>query len=122
MNTFTLTDLELKVLNKLGLKKENIFSPQRLEARTIVNDNNKEEQLDAVTYINVRGYTQDNATLSMKIYPSKWDIAFFVSSDTGEIDAQTNKKIFDDRQVTSTEFKELLAGRKDNLTESIDSL
>ena len=123
MNTFTLNEIEVKVLNKLGLKKENLFEPKRLVKKRYKNHLILfYPGCDAVTYLSLRGYTADWATLKMSIFPEEWNIAFFISSDTGEINPETNKKIYDDRQVTSAEFKEELATRKESMSESIDSL
>jgi hypothetical protein len=57
----------------------------------------------------------------MKIFPTQWNIAFFVNTKTSD-KTEDWKSIYDERQVTSVEFRALLESRKDSLTESIDSI
>lgn len=102
-----LQPIEVKFINKFNLTKDDIYSNdiKRLEWN---------DELDATTYINVKWYTQDNKTLSVKIYPER---------TSGNIWFYMNQK--DDNwewlqtQVTSEIFKEALLNRKVSMNEDI---
>lgn len=102
-----LQPIEVKFINKFNLTKDDIYSNdiKRLEWN---------DELDATTYINVKWYTVDNKTLSVKIYPER---------TSGNIWFYMNQK--DDNwewlqtQVTSEIFKEALLNRKVSMNEDI---
>lgn len=102
-----LQPIEVKFINKFNLTKDDIYSNdiKRLQWN---------DELDATTYINVKWYTVDNKTLSVKIYPER---------TSGNIWFYMNQK--DDNwewlqtQVTSEIFKEALLNRKVSMNEDI---
>lgn len=102
-----LQPIEVKFINKFNLTKDDIYSNDI--KRLHWND-----ELDATTYINVKWYTVDNKTLSVKIYPER---------TSGNIWFYMNQK--DDNwewlqtQVTSEIFKEALLNRKVSMNEDI---
>jgi len=102
----TLSKTETKVLNKLGLKKENVFDPIRKDAK---------EDLDAVSYIWVKGYIDkdwEQEVLSMAIYEWSNKVAFFIYNKVHE----------EKRQLRSSEFRTLLWSLIEYTTESIDEI
>jgi len=101
-----LSAIEKKVLAKLSLSLEDIFKPRREDAK---------EDLDAVSYIGIKGYLDtDNGqeVLSVSIYEATNKIGFYVYNKS------TEKR----RQTTSADFKILLATLTEYATEDIDSI
>ena len=107
MSTFTLSAIEVKVLNKLGLKKEDVFAPKREDAK---------EDLDAVSYISIKWYLdtpQWNEVLSMSIFEATNNIAFFTYNKS------TKKRT----QVLSAEFRTMINSLSEYKgSESIDDM
>jgi hypothetical protein len=83
------TALETKLLSKIGLTTDQVFSPQRLEARE-----DKDDKYDAICYMNVKGFIKDetypDGALSIHIFPEGNDhtnaktggVLFYVGTDS----------------------------------------
>ena len=106
-----LNKVEVKVLNKFGLKKEDIFDPNRQDAK---------EDRDAVSYIWVKGYLDletGRENLSMAIYEATNKLAFYRFK-------KATKEWADDIriQINSEEFRTFLNSITQYETEDIDDV
>lgn len=98
--TFVLDKTEVKAINKLGLTKEQIFEPQRKDAT---------DEVDAVSYINPKGFMPDNSKLSIAIF-HKEKPQMRLRRSYKVINEETGLEEWKNQSIPTVEsFKELIA-------------